>query len=597
MISEQLQHKLSLLPDRPGCYLMKNKDAQVIYVGKASSLKHRVRSYFTGSHDIKTTRLVQDIHDFEVIVTASPMESLILEMNLIKKHRPKYNVLLKDDKSYPYLKLTKETHPRLEVTRRVKKGDGIYFGPYPDVAAARETKRLFDRLYPLRKCRTLPKRACLYYHLGQCLAPCILPVSETTYEPIIRDIIRFLRGSTSEVRERVRAEMLKASEALDFEKAAELRDLLARLDTVQEKQSVTLVDGADRDVFGYAVDKGWISIQILHMRQGRLIERKSELFPYVFSEEEAFLSYVTQYYARFDEDSLPDEILLPPLEDISAIAEYLGTRLRFPKRGQGKALIDMARENARVALEAHFAMAERDEQRREAALMGLKRALGISHLERIEAFDNAHVQGAGAVSAVVVFDQGEPNKHAYRKYRLQKTPAGDDYEALREVARRRFTRLLRENERLPDLILVDGGVGQMNALKEVLEDELGLHLPVGGMVKDEKHKTAALLFGTPPQEVALDRRGAAWMLVQRIQEEVHRFAQAYHHTVRKQSLLASQLDDIPGIGPKRKARLLKHFGSLKRLQEATIEEIKAIGFSEKLAHTIHEHLQLFHSKA
>lgn len=596
MISEHIQHKLSLLPDRPGCYLMKNETGQVIYVGKATSLKQRVRSYFTGSHDVKTTRLVQDIQDFEVIVTTSPMESLILEMNLIKKHRPKYNVLLKDDKSYPYLKLTKETHPRLEVTRRVKKGDGTYFGPYPDAAAARETKRLFDRLYPLRKCRTLPKRACLYYHLGQCLAPCIVPVSEATYEPIIRDMIRFLRGSASEVRKRVHEEMLKASEAWDFEKAAELRDLLTRLDTIQEKQSVQLVDGADRDVFGYAVDKGWISIQILHMRQGRLIERKSELFPYVFSEEEAFLSYVTQYYARFDEDSLPDEILLPSLVDSSAITEYLGTRLRFPKRGQGKGLIEMAHDNARVALEEYFAMAERDERRREEAMMDLKRALGLSHLERIEAFDNAHLQGAGAVSAVVVFDQGEPNKHAYRKYRLQKTPAGDDYEALREVARRRFTRLLRENERLPDLILVDGGVGQMHALKEVLEDELGLQLPVGGMVKDEKHKTAALLFGEPPQEVVLDRRGAAWMLVQRIQDEVHRFAQAYHHTVRKQSLLASQLDDIPGIGPKRKAHLLKHFGSLKKLQEATIEDLKAIGISEKLAQTIHEYLQLSHSK-
>ncbi|MBE3594278.1 MAG: excinuclease ABC subunit UvrC [Candidatus Carbobacillus altaicus] len=597
MVSEHIQHKLSLLPDRPGCYLMKNEDGDVIYVGKATSLKQRVRSYFTGSHDVKTTLLVQDIQDFEVIVTASPMESLILEMNLIKKYRPKYNVLLKDDKSYPYIRLTKETHPRLEVTRRVKKGDGVYFGPYPDVAAARETKRLFDRLYPLRKCRTLPKRACLYYHLGQCLAPCIHPVDPSTYEPIIRDIMRFLRGSASEVRERVEEEMHRASEAWDFERAAELRDLLARLDTVQEKQRVTVTDGADRDVFGYAVEKGWISIQILHMRQGRLIERKSDLFPYAFSAEDAFLSYVTQYYARFDEDSMPDEILLPLLEDQTAIGEYLGTRLRFPKRGQGKGLIDMAFENARVALEEHFAMAERDERRREEALMGLMRSLGLAQIERIEAFDNAHIQGAGAVSAVVVFDQGEPNKHAYRKYRLQKTPAGDDYEALREVARRRFTRLLREKERLPDLILVDGGVGQMRALKEVLEDELGLNLPVGGMVKDEKHKTAALLFGEPPEEVALDRRGAAWMLVQRIQDEVHRFAQSYHHTVRKQSFFASQLDDIPGIGPKRKALLLKHFGSIKRLQEATIDELKAVGMGEKLAQTIQEYFQLFHSKA
>lgn len=585
---ENLRNKLALLPDKPGCYLMKNEQGEILYVGKAKVLKNRVRSYFTGSHDTKTQRLVQQIADFEVIVTESDVEALILECNLIKQHKPRYNVLLKDDKSFPYIKITNERHPRLEVTRKIKKDKGKYFGPYPNASAAQETKKLLDRLYPLRKCKTLPKTVCLYYHLGQCVAPCEFEVDEKEYERIVQEITRFLNGSYERIRKHLQERMEAAAEQLQFERAAELRDLIRHIDVLMEKQKITVNDGKDRDVFGYVTDKGWMGVQILHMRQGKMIERHVSLFPYYGEAEEDFATFVTQYYS--DHPALPKEILLPEnamSEELrEQLEKWLNVKVHIPKRGLKKQMVRMAEQNAATALEQKFGMLERDEERTIRAVENLGARLGTGPLRRIEAFDNSSTQGTDPVSAMVVFTDGRPDRKEYRKYKIRTVEGADDYEMMREVIRRRYERVLKENLPLPDLIIVDGGKGQLSAAIDVLENELGLSIPVCGLVKDEKHRTSRLITGDPPRTVDLPRTSQEFYLLQRIQEEVHRFAITYHRQRRVKSMVASLLDEIPGIGEKRRNRLLRHFGSLKRIREASVEELKEAGISERLARDI-----------
>lgn len=585
---ENLRNKLALLPDKSGCYLMKNEQGEILYVGKAKVLKNRVRSYFTGSHDTKTQRLVQQIADFEVIVTESDVEALILECNLIKQHKPRYNVLLKDDKSFPYIKITNERHPRLEVTRKIKKDKGKYFGPYPNASAAQETKKLLDRLYPLRKCKTLPKTVCLYYHLGQCVAPCEFEVDEKEYERIVQEITRFLNGSYERIRKHLQEKMEAAAEQLQFERAAELRDLIRHIDVLMEKQKITVNDGKDRDVFGYVTDKGWMGVQILHMRQGKMIERHVSLFPYYGEAEEDFATFVTQYYS--DHPALPKEILLPEnamSEELrEQLEKWLNVKVHIPKRGLKKQMVRMAEQNAATALEQKFGMLERDEERTIRAVENLGARLGTGPLRRIEAFDNSSTQGTDPVSAMVVFTDGRPDRKEYRKYKIRTVEGADDYEMMREVIRRRYERVLKENLPLPDLIIVDGGKGQLSAAIDVLENELGLSIPVCGLVKDEKHRTSRLITGDPPRTVDLPRTSQEFYLLQRIQEEVHRFAITYHRQRRVKSMVASLLDEIPGIGEKRRNRLLRHFGSLKRIREASVEELKEAGISERLARDI-----------
>lgn len=361
-MKKKLHDKLSLLPDLPGCYLMKNASAEIIYVGKAKSLKNRVRSYFTGSHDGKTQLMISQIEDVEYIVTQSATEALILEANLIKRHRPHYNVLMKDDKSYPYIRLTKETHPRLEVTRKVKKDGSRYFGPYPNAQAAQQTKKLLDKLYPLRKCRTLPKRVCLYYHLGQCLAPCEFDVDPTQYEEMTRNIVRFLGGGYKDVQRELEQKMGQASEALNFERAKELRDLIRHIESVMVRQNIILNDHADRDVFGYAADKGMMCVQVFFVRQGKLIERDVAIFPYYGEAQEDFLSYVTQFY--HEQPALPKEINLPEETEAELLDDWLTkVHVHIPKRGMKKRLVEMAQENARIALAERFQLLERDQGR------------------------------------------------------------------------------------------------------------------------------------------------------------------------------------------------------------------------------------------
>ncbi|WP_088103761.1 excinuclease ABC subunit UvrC [Halalkalibacter urbisdiaboli] len=585
-----IKEKLAVLPDQPGCYLMKDRQGTIIYVGKAKVLKNRVRSYFTGSHDGKTQRLVSEIADFEYIVTSSNIEALILEMNLIKKHDPKYNVMLKDDKSYPYLKITNEKHPRLITTRQVKKDGGKYFGPYPNAGAANETKKMLDRIYPLRKCRTLPDKVCLYYHIGQCLAPCVYDVSDEENEKMVQEITKFLRSGHDEIKAQLTEKMLKASEELNFERAKEIRDTLQHMEAVREKQKMTINDHVNRDVFGFSYDKGWMCVQVFFIRQGKLIERDVSIFPFYMDAAEDLLTFIGQFYMK-KEHIKPSEILVPDGVDTDLIEQFLEVKTIFPKRGKKKELVDLATENAKVALKEKFSLIERDEQRTVKAIENLGQAMGIATPYRIEAFDNSNIQGTDPVSAMVTFIDGKPSRKDYRKYKIKSVEGPDDYGSMREVVRRRYIRLLNEELPLPDLIVIDGGKGQIAVAQEIISDELGLAIPVCGLAKDEKHRTSQLLMGDPPVEIPLKRDSHEFYLLQRIQDEVHRFAITFHRQTRSKTFFQSILDDIPGVGEKRKQQLLKHFGSVKKMKDAKVDEITELGIPQKVAEAIIEKLQ------
>lgn len=589
-MNDLINEKLAILPENPGCYLMKDRQGTVIYVGKAKVLKNRVRSYFIGSHDGKTQRLVNEIVDFETIITSSDIEALILELNLIKRHDPKYNVMLKDDKSYPYLKITAERHPRLIITRKVKKDKGKYFGPYPNAHAASETKKLLDRMYPYRKCQTLPKKSCLYYHLGQCLAPCIHEVEAKTYKEMITNITRFLNGGYKEVKKELTEKMTEAAESLEFERASEYRDQISNIEMVMEKQSMTMNDFTDRDIFGYAVDKGWMCVQVFFVRQGKLIERDVSIFPVYQEPEEELLTFIGQFYRQSDH-LIPQEIFLPAEIDADIVKQLLDVTVFVPQRGKKKDLVQLAMKNAKISLSEKFQLIERQEERTIGACEELGEAMNISIPLRIEAFDNSHTHGVEPVSAMVTFLDGKPSRKDYRKYKTKTAAKHDDYGAMREVVRRRYIRVLNENLPLPDLVLIDGGKGQIEVAREVIEDELGLPIPIAGLAKDDKHQTSELLYGNPPEVIPLKRSSEAFYLLQRIQDEVHRFAITFHRKRRGAKTITSSLDNIPGVGPKRKMALLQHFGSVKKIQAANIEELQEAGLPMKIAEAVISHFQ------
>jgi len=589
-VNETIKNKLLLLPDQPGCYLMKDRQGTIIYVGKAKVLKNRVRSYFTGSHDGKTLRLVNEIEDFEYIVTSSNMEALILELNLIKKHDPKYNVMLKDDKSYPFIKITAERHPRLITTRKVKKDKGKYFGPYPNVQAANETKKLLDRMYPLRKCTHLPGRACLYYHLGQCLGPCIKEVSEEEYKKNIDEITQFLNGGYKKVKKELVEKMTAAAEELDFERAKEFRDKITHIEATMEKQKITTTDFTDRDVFGYAFDKGWMCVQVFFIRQGKLIERDVSTFPIYNEPEEEILTFLGQFYSKANHFK-PREILVPNTVNVEMTEELLNVKVLKPQRGQKKDLVQLASKNAKIALQEKFSLIERDEERTIKAVENLGKQMGIYTPHRIEAFDNSNIQGTDPVSAMIVFIDGKANKKEYRKYKIKSVQGPDDYDSMREVVRRRYTRVLKEELPLADLIIIDGGKGHVEAVRDVLENELNLHIPVSGLVKDDKHRTSQLLFGNPLEIIPLARNSQEFYLLQRIQDEVHRFAITFHRQLRGKNSFQSILDDIPGIGEKRRKQLLKTFGSVKKMKDATMEDFRISGLPNQVAKELMKKLQ------
>ncbi|EOD6227351.1 excinuclease ABC subunit UvrC [Staphylococcus pseudintermedius] len=586
----RIKQKLGVLPMGPGCYLMKDRQNQVIYVGKAKKLRNRVRSYFTGAHDTKTTRLVREIVDFEYIVTSSETESLLLELNLIKKYQPRYNILLKDDKSYPFIKITKERHPKLIVTRTVRKGSGKYFGPYPNAYSAHETKKLLDRIYPFRKCDKMPDRLCLYYHIGQCLGPCVYPVQQEEYGRMTKEITDFLNGEDKTILKNLEEKMIKASENLEFEQAKEYRDLIQHVNNLTKKQKIMSVDQTVRDVFGYHVDKGWMCIQVFFIRQGNLIEREATMFPLQQTPEEEFYTFIGQFY-QLNQHFLPKEVHIPKQLDVEMVHTVVDTNIVTPQRGQKKQLVDMANKNARISLENKFELIARDESRTVKAIEQLADAMGIQIPIRIEAFDNSNIQGVDPVSAMVSFVDGKPDKKGYRKYKIKSVEGPDDYKSMQEAVRRRYTRVLNEGLPLPDLIIVDGGKGHMSSVADVLENELGLDIPIAGLAKNDKHQTSELLYGETAQVVPLKKNSQAFYLLQRIQDEVHRFAITFHRQTRQKTGLRSILDQVEGIGPKRKTKLLRTFGSIKKMREASVETLQEAGLPKKTAEVLFKALQ------
>ncbi len=589
-MNERIKNKLALLPDQPGCYLMKDKNGTIIYVGKAKILKNRVRSYFTGSHNTKTERLVSEIEDFEYIVTESNIEALLLEINLIKKNDPKYNIMLKDDKTYPFLKITNEKYPRLVITRKVLKDKALYFGPYPDVGAANETKKILDRLFPLRKCKpSQTKEPCLYYHLGQCLCPYYFDVDPKVYTKIVDEVKNFLNGGHEKIESEIHQKMEKAAENMEFEKAAEYRDQIRAIETIMTRQKMTNTDLLDRDVFGYAIDKGWMCVQVFFVRQGKLIERDVSMFPFYNEAEEDFLTYIGQFYQE-NEHFIPKEVLIPDTIDKPSVEALLDTKVLQPKRGEKKKLVELANKNASVALNERFDLIARKQERTIGAVERLGNAMNIPTPIRIESFDNSNIMGTNPVAAMVVFIDGKPEKKEYRKYKIKTVNGPDDYASMREVIYRRYSRVIREGLPLPDLILIDGGKGQVDVAKDVLENQLGIDIPIAGMAKNDKHKTNELLFGTDLAVVPLERNSPEFFLLQRVQDEVHRFAITFHRQLRSKNSFASRLDEIEGLGPKRKKMLLKEFKSLKNITAATIEELQEIGLPKNVAQNVFDKL-------
>ncbi|WP_338360679.1 excinuclease ABC subunit UvrC [Enterococcus faecalis] len=588
-MNERIKNKLALLPDQPGCYLMKDKNGTIIYVGKAKILKNRVRSYFRGSHDTKTERLVSEIDDFEYIVTESNIEALLLEINLIHKNNPKYNIMLKDDKTYPFIKITNEKYPRLMITRKVLKDKALYFGPYPDVNAANETKKLLDRLFPLRKCNPSQKTPCLYYHLGQCLCPYAFDVDPQVYKDMVEEIKGFLSGGHTEIQDRLQEKMAYAAAHMEFEKAAEFRDQIKAIETVMTRQKMTNVDLIDRDVFGYAVDKGWMCVQVFFVRQGKLIERDVSIFPFYDDASEAFLIFIGQFYQE-NEHFVPKEVLIPDDIDKESVEALLATKVLQPQRGEKKKLVKLASKNAAVALNEKFDLIVRKQERTIGAVEKLGNAMNIPAPIRIEAFDNSNIMGTNPVSAMVVFIDGRPAKNEYRKYKIKTVQGPDDYASMREVIYRRYSRVLKEGLPFPDLILIDGGKGQVDVAKDVLANQLGVDIPVAGLAKNDKHKTSELLFGPNLEVVPLERNSQEFFLLQRIQDEVHRFAITFHRQLRSKNSFASKLDNIEGLGPKRKKNLLKEFKSLKNITAASVEELRKAGLPETVAKNVYRHL-------
>ncbi|MBX8993415.1 MULTISPECIES: excinuclease ABC subunit UvrC [Staphylococcus] len=587
---EEIKNKLSVVPMEPGCYLMKDRNDQVIYVGKAKKLRNRLRSYFTGAHDTKTTRLVAEIRNFEFIVTSDETESLLLELNLIKQYQPRYNILLKDDKSYPFIKITKEKYPRLVVTRRVKKGTGKYFGPYPNAYSAQETKKLLDRIYPFRKCDKMPDKLCLYYHIGQCLGPCVYDVDLEKYAEMTREISDFLNGEDQTILKNLENRMQQASEDLDFEQAKEYRDLIQHIHNLTRKQKIMSPDKSTRDVFGYSVSKGWMCVQVFFIRQGNMIKRDATMIPLQQTEEEEFYTFIGQFY-ELNQHLLPKEVHVPKNLDKNIINSVVDTKIVQPVRGKKKEMVDLANHNAEVSLDNKFELIARDESRTVKAIEELGDRMGIQTPIRIEAFDNSNIQGVDPVSAMVSFVDGKPNKKGYRKYKIKTVEGPDDYKSMREVVRRRYTRVLNEGTPLPDLIIVDGGKGHMSGVIDVLENELGLDIPVAGLRKNDKHRTSEILYGEQAEVVPLKKNSQAFYLLQRIQDEVHRFAITFHRQTRQKSGLKSVLDTVEGIGAKRKTRLLRTFGSIKKMREAPIEDLKGAGLPQKVAENLQAALE------
>ncbi|EGL99697.1 excinuclease ABC subunit UvrC [Ligilactobacillus salivarius] len=584
MATQHIENKLKLLPDLPGCYMMKDINSRIIYVGKAKNLKNRVRSYFKSSHEGKTAKLVSEIRDFETIITSTDKEAFLLEITLIQKHKPYYNIKLKRGTGYPYIKITHEKDPQLKIVSQVKKDGGYYFGPYPNVYAATETLQLLQKVYPLRRCNGYQKRPCLYYHMGQCLGACFKEVPQSEYEKQIKKIKSFLNGNVSKIKKELEQKMETASENLEFERAAEIRDQIHYVEMTVEKQKIISNDNTPRDLFAFYMNKGWLSLQIFSIRQARLMKREKRLFPCIDTPEAELESFILQFYNQKNR-ILPKEILVPSGMDKETLSEILGIPVKTPQRGQKRDLLEMAQKNAKLVLEEKFRLLELDERKTTGAMNEITDALGLPNGHRIEAFDHSHLQGEDLVSAMVCFIDGKPEKTEYRKYKLKNVDHADEAASTREVIYRRYSRLLKEKANLPDLILMDGASIQINAAVDVLHNQLGIDIPVAGMVKNDRHKTADLMTEND-EKIGLDPKSEGFYLLQRIQDEVHRFAITFHRQVRSKNSLASRLEKIQGVGPKTRIKLLRNYGSLKNISAASVEDLESLGISKKVAQTI-----------
>ena len=583
---KDFHEKLSLVPTKPGSYQMKNKDGVVIYVGKAKNLQRRLRSYFTRTVTGKTKMLVEDIDDFEYIVTSSELESLILEITLIKKYDPKYNILLRDDKSYPYIELTNDKYPTLKIVRNVKRkrNKNHLYGPYPNVSAARKTVNMINRVYPLRKCDKLKKELCLYYHIHECLGYCCREVDKDVIDTMKKEIIAFLKGDPTHITKKIQEEMEKASLAMNYEKALELKTMLEDIDITLKRQKIDLNKGYNFDLVNYYSDHNYLSIEIFFIRDGLLFGRHNEILSSLGDISGEVIEYLIKFY---DKGILPHELLVPDEIDKDLLQDYFKIKVYTPYKGKLKSLLDLGYENAKEQMELREETLKKDDEERLKALEELRVLLGLDHLSRMESFDNSHLFGTFYVGGMVVFDDFLPNKDLYRKYKIS-TDVKDDLGAMREVLYRRYFKTLMGELYAPDLIVMDGGQLQISVCREILSS-LGLKIPVIGLVKDKTHKTNHIM-NENYEILEVDKDSKLFLFLTRIQEEVHRFAITYHRNIKAKGALSSVLDVVPGIGEVRKKELLKKFGSLKKMKEASIEEFTPIVGGE-LAKKLEEYLK------
>ena len=593
-----IQEELKKLPGKPGVYLMHDEKDAIIYVGKAISLKNRVRQYFQSSRNkgAKIEQMVTDISRFEYIVTDSELEALVLECNLIKEHRPKYNTMLMDDKSYPFIKVTvNEPFPRVMLARQMKKDKAKYFGPYTSAGAVKDTIELIRKLYHIRSCnRSLPKdigkeRPCLNYHIHQCQAPCQGYISQEEYRKSIDEVVRFLNGHYDLVLKELEEKMMAASDSLEFEKAIEYRELLTSVQKVAQKQKITDTAGDDRDIIAMASEGEDAVVQVFFIRSGRLIGRDHFYLKSAENDTEGEIlsSFIKQFYAGTP--YIPAELMLPEeIEDQDIIEEWLTARrerrvhLRIPKKGTKEKLVELAQKNAQMVLKNDRERLKREEGRTIGAVKELEKILGLKGIIRMEAYDISNTNGFDSVGSMVVYEHGKPKRNDYRKFKIKTVQGPDDYASMNEVLTRRFGHGLREQQEesetggfqiFPDLIMMDGGRGQVNIALEVLE-KLHLHIPVCGMVKDDNHRTRGLYFNNT--EVPIDRNSECFRLITRIQDEAHRFAITFHRQLRSKGQVHSVLDDIPGVGPARRKDLMRHFENIDAIRNATVEELKEL---------------------
>lgn len=592
-ILQQIKTKLSLVPKKPGCYQMYNAKGEIIYVGKAKILQNRLKSYFTGSHDAKTTRMLQDVVNFEYIITHSELEAFLLESNFIKKNRPKYNILLMDDKSYPYILITNEENPRLVMTRDVKKEhkkkNQYLFGPYPNAKACRDIVEILNKVYPFRKCHNIPNKACLYSHLNQCLAPCINKCSRNDYTESIKSAMRFLNGSSDELTTILKQKMEEASNNLEFEQAMEYRDTINSINEIVEKQTMELNDGLSKDIFGYYSKDGLVAIQVLHMRSGKIIERSGEIFDLIGEIDEAILSYIYQFYDDTN-NLVPKEIIIPYLEEYQILSELLATKVIVPVKGIKKQLLNNVMENAKNNIDNLQKMRLIEIEKTKKPLEDLAKLLDINYPKVIELFDNSNIQGATPVSAMVRYVDGKPSYKDYRKYKVKTVKGPDDYHTMMEVIERRYKRLLAENANLPDMIIVDGGKTQVKAASIVLKKlNIENEITLIGLLKDDHHRTRGMVDRNF-NEIFIDKKSDLFLLLEAMQDEVHRFAITFFKTRHNKLSMTSILDEIPGIGKQRKKLLLETFGTVDEIKHTTVEKLKSLGMPGKLAKELLETL-------